>query len=641
MRTIIACWWGIFIPGLTYSQTSELFQTYKNQYPDEPAIYLNRSETLSILLEKDSLKVFTEVNEDLLVLKEQAEMFVNKKVYGSHFNQVKNIAAKTLVWDKNRYKSMEVSEFKKNSDRDKGVFFDDSYNYSFNFPSVASQNRTQLSYSEEVKDVRFISGFVFPSYVPTGKVSYTIKTSKGVDLFYEVLNDPNKKIQLNVTEKGGNIYYEWKCQNIEGFKVEEKSPPIRYYAPQIICYVKSYTTKKGKINVLTGVDDLYRWYYTFIKDLNKDKSHGLTEVVVKLKSESTSELDFVKSVYYWVQDNIQYIAFEQGMRGLIPHSGSYVYEKRFGDCKDMANLIVSMLQLADVKAYHTWIGTRDIPYKYTKLPTPLVDNHMIATYIAKDGTHYFLDGTDHYLPFGMPSSMIQGKEALIGLDSVHYEIKTVPAIDKSVSVMTDSMQIRISDNELVGFGKSSLHGYAKDFGAYEFNRADTEEVKRYVTRLIGKGNNKFFLDSYKLKNLTDKDKPTRILYDFRIGDYFQKVGTEIYLNINLNKDFYNDFINADTRKTPKENDYQYVKHEYIEFAIPAGYIVDYVPSNATFDNGLLGYDIRYSIKSGKIIFEKILFLNYLLLEPGQFKPWNEAVTQISEVYKESVILKKK
>src|SRR5438874_290828 len=117
MKKILWCWWVAFLPAIAFSQTSELFQTYKRQYPDEPGIYLNRSEVLSILLEKDSLKVFSEVTEDLLVLKEQAEMFASKKVYGSHFNQVKNISAKTLVWDKNRYKSLEASDFKKNSDR--------------------------------------------------------------------------------------------------------------------------------------------------------------------------------------------------------------------------------------------------------------------------------------------------------------------------------------------------------------------------------------------------------------------------------------------------------------------------------------------------------------------------------------------
>ncbi len=78
------------------------------------------------------------------------------------------------------------------------------------------------------------------------------------------------------------------------------------------------------------------------------------------------------------------------MRGLIPHPASYVCEKRYGDCKDMANLIVSMLHMAGVNnAYHTWIGTRDLPFKYTEFPTPIVDNHMIATYVTQKWRLHF------------------------------------------------------------------------------------------------------------------------------------------------------------------------------------------------------------------------------------------------------------
>lgn len=642
MHKVLRCFLiGVFLPGFAFSQTNELFQSYKKQYPDEPAVYLNRSEVLSILIEKDTLRTFAELTEDLLMLKDQAEMFSGKKVYGSHFNQIKNIAAKTLVWDKSRYKSMEVSDFKKNSDRDHSIFYDDSYYYSFNFPSLALQNRTQLSYTEEIKDARFISGFVFPSYLPVGSVSYTIKAAKGVELYYEVINDPQKKINFKMTEKSGAVFYEWTAQNLEALKIESGSPSVRYYAPQLLCYVKSFTAKNGKKNVLSNLNDLYAWYATFLKGLNKSTSPELIDIVQKLKASSKSELDLVKKVYYWVQDNIQYIAFEQGMRGLIPHPGAYVCEKRFGDCKDMASLIVTMLRLSNVKSYYTWIGTRDIPFQYSKLPTPLVDNHMIATYIAKDGTYYFLDGTDDYLPFGFPSSMTQGKEALIGLDSTHFDIRPVPVIAKEKSVMTDSMKVKIVGNNLVGHGSSTLIGYAKDFAAYELMRTDEEDLQKYVTRIIGKGNNKFYLDNYKVRFLDDKDKPTSIEYDFRIGDYFQKVGNEIYVNLNLNKDHYNEVIDLATRKTPRKNEYQYVKYEVIDMALPSGYSVEYLPENAKYDSDLFGYDIRYVQKGNSITCNKTLYVNYLLLLPDQFKKWNEAITQVSEAYKESIILKQK
>ncbi len=206
------------------------------------------------------------------------------------------------------------------------------------------------------------------------------------------------------------------------------------------------------MNVISNLDDLYKWYYTFVEGLNKEQSPELEAIVKKIKSESTSEIDLVKNVFYWVQTNIQYIAFEQGMRGLIPHSGNYICEKRYGDCKDMANLIVNMLQLADVKAYHTWIGTRDLPYRYTEVPTPIVDNHMIATYISPDGKYYFLDATSDYTPFGFPSSMIQGKEALIGLDAKRYEVKEVLVLEKEKNQIFDSVTVKMENNQLVGTG---------------------------------------------------------------------------------------------------------------------------------------------------------------------------------------------
>lgn len=624
-----------------YGQSTDLWETMKNRYPEEPAVFVDRSEVLNILVDGDSLKIFTDVNEDIMHLKEQTEAYSGRKVYGSHFSQVADIKAKTLVWDRNRYKEIGVQDFKKNSDRERGIFYDDSYYYSFDFPSVASRNRTQLAYREMQKDPRFISGFVFVSYLPQAKTSYTIKTTRDVELYYKVLNDPKKKIRFKKTEKGRNVVYEWVADDVASLRTEEASPSIRYYAPHLVCYVKSYQANGRKVNVLSDINDLYGWYYGFVRDLNQDVSPALQEIVSDLKKKSKDEIDLVKNVFYWVQDNIQYIAFEQGMRGLIPHSGAYTCEKRYGDCKDMANLIVNLLQIAGIKAHHTWIGTRELPYKYSELPTPLVDNHMIATYISSQGDYYFLDATSDYTPFGYPSSMIQGKEALISKDPLTFEIRKVPVLTREFNYMTDSMTIVLGKNEISGSGISTLAGYPKVFGAYELDRAGEADVRKYVTKLLGKGSNKFFLDKYEVFNLEDRDQPTRLKYEFRIQDYYQQIDDEIYINLNLNKDYYNTFINPETRKAPRESDYQYVKYETISLRIPEGYAVEYLPETARHDGPLMGYEIRYSVEGDKIRHSKKFYLNYLLMDPDQFDSWNDSVKKVSEAYKESIILKMK
>ena len=260
----------ISLVNVADAQESDLLKLSKAKFPDAPAVFIERSELLSILIKNDSLEIFADVTEDMLHLKEQTDAYSTGRVYGSHFSQVKDLKAKTLIWDKNKFKEMHVTEFNKNNDQSDGIFYDDSYNYSFNFPSVSLGNRTHLQYRTLVKDARFMPGYIFTSYIPQAKCSYTIKTTKEVELVYDVVNDSKGIVKFKKYEKGGFVFYEWSSTDLPARKNEDESPSVRYFTPHIICYVKSYETKKGKVNVLAGLNDLYSWYNTFVKDLNKE-----------------------------------------------------------------------------------------------------------------------------------------------------------------------------------------------------------------------------------------------------------------------------------------------------------------------------------------------------------------------------------
>ncbi|MDV3308308.1 MAG: transglutaminase-like domain-containing protein [Cyclobacteriaceae bacterium] len=632
---------GFVLAVTLKAQDADLWQQINTKYPGEPAVYIERSETLSILPKGDSLVVYSDVFDDILYLKEPTEMMASRRVHGSHFTEVQNLKAKTLVWEKSRHKELTVSNFARKFDTDDGIFHDDSYYYSVSFPAVAPRNRTQLEYRNNYRDPKFIPGFIFSRYLPQEKTVYTIKTTPDVDLMFEVLNDPERKIQFRKYERGKQVTYEWTAKGLEATKFDSNSPSLRYYAPHLVVTVKSFKTASGRKKVLSSLDDLYGWYYSFISHLRKDPpSADLVKIVEELKTPNDTRDDIVKKIYYWVQDNIRYIAFEEGMRGLIPHTGSYVCEKRYGDCKDMASLLVSMMDIAGITGYYTWIGTRDIPYAYTKYPTPIVDNHMIATYISEDGTYHFLDATSDHTPFGMPSSMIQGKEALIAKGEKDYEVKVVPVIPRELNGHRDSVHLAITDNELRGEGQIRLRGYSMVFAGYRLDRVREEDTRRYVTRLVGKGSNKFFLDEYSVRDMENRDRPTSIDYTFRIADYFQKIGDEIYINLNLNKDYYNDFINTTIRHTPVENEYRYVKEEIAVLDIPEGYTIDYMPPDVKHEGTLMGITVDYETVDKQIVMKKTFYVDYLLMNPSQFSEWNEAIARASEAYKESIILKK-
>ncbi|HZB13258.1 MAG TPA: hypothetical protein VE467_09535, partial [Chryseolinea sp.] len=84
----------IGLANATIAQESDLLKLYKAKFPDAPAVYIDRSELLTILIKNDSLAIFADVSEDMLHLKEQTDAYATGRVYGSHFSQVKDLKAK-------------------------------------------------------------------------------------------------------------------------------------------------------------------------------------------------------------------------------------------------------------------------------------------------------------------------------------------------------------------------------------------------------------------------------------------------------------------------------------------------------------------------------------------------------------------
>ncbi len=361
-------------------------------------------------------------------------------------------------------------------------------------------------------------------------------------------------------------------------------------------------------------------------------------MVDKIISPGDDKMTKNRKIFNRVQDNIRYIAFEDGMRGFIPHKASEILEKRYGDCKDMANMIVSMLRVAGITSYYTWIGSRAKPYRYSQLTSPYVDNHMIATYID-NGRYYFLDATDNHCPLGYPTAMIQGKEAFILFDSTHYNIQEVPVLEPEKNEVTDSSFIDLEKGKVIGHGKISLTGYAKDNYTYSLLRSEKTTVDNNINMLLNRGSNKFFVDSYHMKNLEDRDRPLLIDYRFHTDDYYSEAGNEIYINMNLDK-FMNNEPVPDNRVTPYERGFKVIHHYITTLRIPAGYDLTSLPPDRMYNDSLFSYHIRYLQKDHSIVQDKIVILNYLYVYRSQFERWNDFDRSLGMAYKDFIILKR-
>jgi hypothetical protein len=626
------------IKGL--SQSPLEYENLKNKYPGENAVIVNDIENITIDVEKNHFKVSEEVIKETLLLKNPVNAFANDYIYISCFTKIKELDARTLLPDGNKYKSKKVESFSEASDQSSGVFNDEIIKKSFVFPALQPGAITSLKYIQENNFPHYSGSFFFKWRLPCEISKLSIKADKRAKIKFKLYNTTSSEINFTQIEKGKYNIYTWEAKNISAAPYENNGPNSRYYYPHIIYYIdNTYPSDTTNTDNL-GLNGLYNYYYSLVKDVNLQEDSTIKAEVNQIISGAADENEKVRRIFYWVQDKITYVAFEEGMQGFIPEKASLVYGKKYGDCKGMSSLLHYMLKLAGIKSYLTWIGTCDIPYKYTEAPTERVDNHMIVTYY-QNGKPLFLDATNNYLPLGIPSSMIQGKQALVSMGEKKYKIEEVPIIPCTENEVNDSVYIKTEGNQIMGNGYVSLTGYEKIYKTPYLTNKDKLSTKEYLLGLLRKGNNKFFLDTSHIENLANRELPLNINYQFRLNDYIRQIDGEIYLNMNLSKPYANATYDPQKRFISVLNKHNSMFRYKTVFEIPNGYYVANLPANKKSSCKELAFDISYQIKDSKVIQEKTICEDYFLLEPSNFKIWNEVIEILDQAYRDVIILKKK
>jgi len=626
--------------GIIKSQNVSDFNNYANKYTDKDIVYLNVKTEVLVDIVKSDLKIEETNYEETFYNNFKAGIYSDKDIESTHFSKLKDIEASTLLPDNNnnKFKEIKVKEFKTKEVLDDDIFYKDLLSTSFIYPSLRQGAITKLKYTLDIKEPHFFPYQIVKRYAPIENYEFIINSDKDIELGIKYVNTDSANFKFTKEEKGSRIIYTWKANNITSYKTETRSPEYLCYLPQIVPYIKSYKIKDKEINVSRNVDDLFEWYKGFIAKIDHKHTDEMISTVNTLVKDCKSDSEKIVVVYKWVQDNIKYVANEYGLGGFIPRDPYQIFEKRYGDCKDMATIIIELLDIANIKACYTWIGTRDLPYTYEDIPTTIVDNHMIATYI-KNGNYYFLDATNPSNPVGLPSSFIQGKEALIKISDDKFEIKTVPVVPAEINIHSDSVRIMFDQGKITGKGNLSLRGY------YFSNMKQTiESIKdnndklKLMKSFLEKGNNKFVLDNYKFNTASNT---MRIDYTFNIADYVKMNSDEMYLNMNLAQP-YDDFeLFKDDRKLDYEFYFKSLVQHTFSFAIPEKYEVSYLPKNSQFNNKYFSYNLRYEVKGNNIIYHFSMITDILLLKPELFPEWNKMLKQLRSDYKEAIVLKKK
>jgi hypothetical protein len=516
-----------------------------------------------------------------------------------------------------------------------GYFYDDS-KFCLHYLKLKEVGEVwNVSCLKRMNDAKYLTSVYFEEHYPIVEKKITFSIPQGIDVEIREFNLIGFSISKLERMTGTTKIIEYTAKNMAGIENVNLSRGMQYNHPHLLVLVKSINLSGKKVNVLSSTDDLYSWYSSLTKSLKPESSIFKSTVDGLVKDKKTDE-DKIRSIYYWVQDNIRYIAFENGIAGFKPDEAQNVFEKKYGDCKGMANLTKEMLKVAGYDARLTWIGTKKIMYDYS-IPSLSVDNHMICT-VFLGQKKYYLDATEKYIPFGENAERIQNRPVMIE-DGDKFILDKVPESEKFRDTELRQMIMSVNGEELQGTYKVTLNGEVKKNFLYGYNYTQNDKKGDFISDYITDKNKNLKISKLKLPNLEERSGSLILECAYTFVSAISSFNNEYYLDLDPAK-YLKNWDVKETRQSDMDFGEKLHKKYFIELQIPEGFKIASLPENLTISDPEFSFIINYKAEGNKIIYNKELIIHQGIIKKSSFSKWNAAIKQLTRAYENQIVLKK-
>ncbi|MEM7509386.1 MAG: DUF3857 domain-containing protein [Bacteroidota bacterium] len=254
--------------------------------------------------------------------------------------------------------------------------YDGSISAIMNLKDVREGDILEYSFSRKgfnpINKGNFSTTFSQNYSTPVNRIYNRIVFPKAVNLHYKLYNTATEPI---TTEKQGLRSYEW---DMEGYDYVDydRSIPSWFNAQ-----------KKVKVSTYKSWREVVEWalpLYSY--DAGSVKNFG--QEITSASNKEEKIIDLID----WVQNDVRYLGFEEGIGAYKPNAPAKVYKQRFGDCKDKSLLLVSLLRNEGLEAYPLLVNTTFQQEVENFLPSGGVFDHCVV-YFEFDEKEFFIDPT--------------------------------------------------------------------------------------------------------------------------------------------------------------------------------------------------------------------------------------------------------
>jgi hypothetical protein len=519
------------------------------------------------------------------------------------------------------------------------IFYSDAHICHFNLPLEKKGSSSEVNFEKTIIDPRYFTTVYFSDEYAINTKTVTITIPKWMKAEIKELNFEAKEIkkttEYNSKQDADIITYTIK--NIAARISESNSPGASYTEPHLLILCKYADIAESKITYFNTLADQYAWYRFLTRDL------GNNTTLLKAKAQEitagiNNDVDKIKKIFYWMHDNIRYIAFEDGIAGFKPEKADEVLRKKYGDCKGMAHLTKEFLKALGFDARLCWIGTNHIAYDYST-PSIAVDNHMICALLYQ-GKTYFLDATENYIGFNEYAERIQGRQVLIE-DGDKYIYTKVPVTNYLQNLDAEKCLLSINGTNLEGSISREWKGEEKENIFTQFNAIKKESSKDAFIKFLSDDNKEYAISNFTTSSLSEYDKPLTVQYQVKHTNAVSSFGNDLYVDIDFRKDLAGFVFDTKERVHDYWFNYKTNTQMEVQLNIPAGYVITALPPNVSIKNEDYEFTAAITKLPNILTYTKSIIIKNPHLKKSNFTQWNKDIAKLMAFYNEQIVLSKK
>jgi len=439
----------------------------------------------------------------------------------------------------------------------------------------------------------------FQREIPVREARYTLQMPSGWEYKTAWLN--HSKVEPSAA--GGN-QWQWVVTDLAAVREERAMPPYGGLAGRmVVSFLGSGATQRR--GFLTW-EDMGKWQ-AGLANGRRDATPEISQKVSALTTGGPTAQQKMQSIAEFMQKDIRYVAIELGIGGFQPHAASDVFTHRYGDCKDKATLMSTMLKQAGIDSYYVIINSRrgavgpDTPpmvflFNHAILAIKLPDQVQGPRYQAvlnhpKLGRLLIFDPTNEKTPLGQLSGELQGNYALLVTPEGGELVETPQLPTRSNGTARTAKLMLEAHGTLHGDVEEARYG---DFAVYERYmqlgmKSSKDRVKR-IEQEVAHSIGMFDITAATMLNLEINDQPFGYNYTFAAPEYAKQIGDLLSVRPRVMGVRSSDLLETkDPRQFPVIFEGPERDTDKFEITLPAGFEVDDLPPPVDVDYSFASY----------------------------------------------------